>query len=192
MNAPGTQDSFQQRIPNLSSEELLAYLHNYRKFRKEAISIALEELKSRNEPIDSNLIIELNEYISPNGTPGENAATFNSSFTSTLINHAKHIYIACFAIAIVGFAAIRAFAVNPEDNPLGYNPLNTKKYLSQLEEIGGKANIMSAEFMDWFNSLWHGKKFATTFLILFSTLGLIFILINKLNTTPKRQTQNNI
>jgi hypothetical protein len=46
----------------------------------------------------------------------------------------------------------------PPENPLGYDPLDTKKYLHDLEVYGGKANVIAAQFRDWFDSLWHGKQ----------------------------------
>ena len=63
-----------------------------------------------------------------------------------------------FAAAIAIYAAAGASG----ENPLGYDPLQDKKYLHQLEEFGGKANVIAAEFEDWFASLWHGRRFAFT------------------------------
>jgi len=48
------------------------------------------------------------------------------------------------------------------DNPLGYNPLETKKYVHDLELYGGKANVMAAEFREWFAGLWYGRNLAYT------------------------------
>src|SRR5713226_5683007 len=69
------------------------------------------------------------------------------------------------AILIIGFATavvIYLTAQPPPENPLGYDPLDTKKYLHDLEVYGGKANIFAAEFREWFDSLWHGKRLAFT------------------------------
>ena len=69
------------------------------------------------------------------------------------------------AILVVGFsAAITAYVVNrlrPE-NPLGYDPLETKKYLHDLELYGGTANVLAAEFREWFVGLWYGRNLAFT------------------------------
>ncbi len=73
------------------------------------------------------------------------------------------------AILALGFAAavvIYLTAQPPSENPLGYDPLNTKKYLHDLELYGGKANIIAAQFRDWFDSLWHGKPLAFTIVVL--------------------------
>lgn len=69
------------------------------------------------------------------------------------------------AILVLGFAAaavIYLTAQPPPENPLGYDPLDTKKYLHDLEVYGGKANVLAAEFREWFDGLWHGKRLAFT------------------------------
>jgi hypothetical protein len=69
------------------------------------------------------------------------------------------------AILVLGFAAaivIYLTAGPPPGNPLGYDPLDTKKYLHDLEVYGGKANVLAAQFTDWFDSLWQGKRLAFT------------------------------
>ena len=69
------------------------------------------------------------------------------------------------AILVLGFATavvIYLTAQPPPGNPLGYDPLDTKKYLHDLEVYGGKSNVLAAELREWFNSLWHGKRLAFT------------------------------
>jgi hypothetical protein len=69
------------------------------------------------------------------------------------------------AILIVGFAsAIWIFlsATPPTDDPLGYDPMQSKKYLHDLELYGGKANVLAVQVVDWFDSLWHGRRLAFT------------------------------
>lgn len=69
------------------------------------------------------------------------------------------------AILFIGFAtAVVIFltAQPPPENPLGYDPLENKKYLHDLEVYGGTANVLAAEFIEWFDSLWHGKRLAST------------------------------
>src|SRR6266542_1311650 len=73
------------------------------------------------------------------------------------------------AILVLGFAAavvIYLTAQPPPENPLGYDPLDTKKYLHDLEVYGGRANVIAAQFRDWFASLWHGKQLAFTVAVL--------------------------
>jgi hypothetical protein len=73
------------------------------------------------------------------------------------------------AILLLGFAAavvIYLTAQPPPENPLGYDPMDTKKYLHDLEVYGGKANVLSAQFREWFDSLWHGKQLGFTVAVL--------------------------
>ena len=73
------------------------------------------------------------------------------------------------AILVLGFAAavvIFLTAKPPPGNPLGYDPMDTKRYLHDLEVYGGKANVLAAQFRDWFDSLWHGRRLAFTVAVL--------------------------
>ena len=73
------------------------------------------------------------------------------------------------AILVLGFVAavvIYLTAQPPAENPLGYDPLDTKKYLHDLQLYGGTANVLAAQFRDWFDGLWHGKPLAFTVLVL--------------------------
>jgi len=73
------------------------------------------------------------------------------------------------AILALGFAAavvIYLTAQPPPGNALGYDPLDTKRYLHDLEVYGGKANVLAAQFTDWFAGLWQGKRLAFTVAVL--------------------------
>ncbi len=77
----------------------------------------------------------------------------------------ERVRVGTRAILVLGLAAavvIYLTAQPPPENPLGYDPLDTKKYLHDLEVYGGKANVIAAQFRDWFDSLWHGKRLAYT------------------------------
>jgi len=73
-----------------------------------------------------------------------------------------------WAILAVGFtAAIAVYFVNrarPE-NPL-QGQLESKKYLHDLEIYGGQANVLAAEFREWFSGLWYGENLAYTIAVL--------------------------
>jgi hypothetical protein len=66
------------------------------------------------------------------------------------------------AIGLAAAVVIFLTAQPPPENPLGYDPLDTKKYLHDLEVYGGKANVFAAELREWFDSLWHGRRLAFT------------------------------
>jgi hypothetical protein len=79
-------------------------------------------------------------------------------------------------ILAVGFAAailIFLIAQEPGGNPLGYDPLATKKYVHDLQVYGGTANVLAAQFTDWFVSLWQGKQLALTVAVL--TVITVFV-----------------
>jgi hypothetical protein len=82
-----------------------------------------------------------------------------------LMTPAARVRAGTRAILVLGFAAavvIYLTAQPPPENPLGYDPLTTKAYLHDLEVYGGKAGVLSAQFREWFDSLWHGKQLAFT------------------------------
>ena len=79
------------------------------------------------------------------------------------------IRLATRAILVLGFAAavvIFLTAKPPPGNPLGYDPMDTKRYLHDMEVYGGKANVLAAQFRDWFDSFWHGRTLAFTVAVL--------------------------
>ncbi len=62
---------------------------------------------------------------------------------------------------------IYAFApVETSDDPWRTDPLNQRRYTRQMQVIGGKANLLSADFIDWFAGLWHGRNLAGTVAVL--------------------------
>ena len=85
-----------------------------------------------------------------------------------------------WAILAAGFTAsvIIFVASGPEpENPLGYDPMDTKAYLHDLEVYGGTANVLAAEFREWFAGLWHGRNLAGTVAVLtvLTVLALRFV-----------------
>jgi hypothetical protein len=89
----------------------------------------------------------------------------------------ERIRLATRAILVLGFAAavvIFLTAKPPPENPLGYDPMDTKRYLHDMEVYGGKANVLAAQFRDWFDSLWHGKTLAFTVAVLTMMAAFVF------------------
>jgi hypothetical protein len=69
------------------------------------------------------------------------------------------------AVAIVGFAIsiwIYLTAAGTPENPLGYEPEDSKVYLRDMQRYGGKANLIGSEIAGWFQGLWHGRALAFT------------------------------
>ncbi len=90
-------------------------------------------------------------------------------------------------------------AKNDSDSVLGYEteggyvypvmPEDSKKYMHDLELYGGKANVLTNEFMNWFAGLWHGKSLAFTvaFFTILIALGFFFV-ANHLRPDSKSDT----
>ena len=68
------------------------------------------------------------------------------------------------------------------ENPLGYEPLETKKYLHDLQMYGGTANVLAAEFREWFAGLWWGRNLAITI----AALSVLLALVARFFTTRLR------
>ena len=61
----------------------------------------------------------------------------------------------------------------------------SKRYEYEMERIGGKSNVLAAEFREWFVSLWHGRRLAHT-LVFLSVGGSLacFVLAHLLTYPP--------
>jgi len=42
------------------------------------------------------------------------------------------------------------------------SPEDSKRYMREMEQFGGRANVIAYKFGIWFGGLWHGKSFAFT------------------------------
>jgi hypothetical protein len=68
-------------------------------------------------------------------------------------------------ILLVGMSSavlIYVTAEDASDSGLVYEFEHSKKYIHDLEIIGGKANVLADEFSRWFAGLWQGKALAYT------------------------------
>jgi hypothetical protein len=88
----------------------------------------------------------------------------------------RRVRLVTRAILAAGFvAAVAVYVVasaRPED-PLN-DQLTSKKYLHDLEVYGGKANVLAAEFRDWFAGMWYGKNLAFTIAVLTVLAALVY------------------
>ena len=86
-------------------------------------------------------------------------------------------------ILVAGLAASAAvFALAPAETDDEYSGIyvasveNSKKYRLELERIGGKAAVVAAEFGDWFDGLWHGRRLPGTLAVLSVGVSLLCFL----------------
>jgi hypothetical protein len=86
------------------------------------------------------------------------------------------LYTVSALILVLGLCSsvVLYFAVGDVDteSPLG-NPLDeSKSYRRSLELYGGKANLLTAEFAEWFFGLWRGRSLALTIATLSGAISL--------------------
>ena len=66
-------------------------------------------------------------------------------------------------------SAVLIYAMAPAelpDDPWRSDPLGQRRYVRQMQVMGGKANLLSADFIEWFGGLWHGRNLAGTVAVL--------------------------
>ena len=100
------------------------------------------------------------------------------------------LYLISAIVLLVGLSSSSWIYLANRDNPetvLGYeivggnaylvNPENSKKYVHDLELMGGKSAVLADEFSRWFIGLWHGKSLAFTvaFIAIFISFGFFII-----------------
>lgn len=86
---------------------------------------------------------------------------------------------AILAAGLIAAVVIWFLAPPPEVDGWRDDPLNQKRNRRQMEQFGGKANLLSAEFIEWFGSLWAGKSLAGTVVVLsvIATGGFRFVAV---------------
>jgi hypothetical protein len=95
----------------------------------------------------------------------------------------RKIAIAVLAIGLCAAAAILVLAPpDVEDQPGPYvaSVDNSKRYQLELERIGGRSAVVAAQFNEWFESLWHGRRLAGTVAALSAVFSLLVFLAAKL------------
>ena len=105
------------------------------------------------------------------------------------MNLQTRLFLISAIILLVGLSSsIWIYLANANDSEtvLGYeivggnaypvNPENSKKYVHDLELMGGKPAVLADEFSRWFIGLWHGKSLAFTvaFIAIFISFGFFF------------------
>jgi hypothetical protein len=160
-------EPFHTRIPTLSDAELRKYITNYPKYRFEAIEAAANELRKRGHNISIDELNTIQKNIL-------NKNDYTPNYVKRLATHSKSIAVLILIVGLSSSVIVYLTARSAAPNPLGYNPLDTKKYLRELEVYGGKVNILATEFREWFGGLWHGKPLALTIVFITVILAIIF------------------
>ena len=82
-----------------------------------------------------------------------------------------------YLLLLLGFGSaivLYLIAPPPPDESGFDDPLTNKKYVHELKVLGGRANVLAAEFEDWFAAQWHGVALARTVLVLTIGATLVF------------------
>ena len=74
---------------------------------------------------------------------------------------------------LVGAAFIYAFAADDEDMSATREITSGRMYQHNIELMGGKFAVLSAEFNQWFGSLWQGRPLAYTVAVVAVGIALV-------------------
>lgn len=84
---------------------------------------------------------------------------------------AKRIALGIASAGATAGVLLYLFAAQPPANAYGFS---NKRYLYELERLGGKSNVMTARLIDDFAGLWHGKNLAFTVAALSACIAWLF------------------
>ena len=148
-------DSFYSRIPALSNDELFNYITHYSRYKIEAVQLAVTELRRRGIILSDDELSNIDAFFNLKSSRKRRPPYFNP-------DQLRWISYVIFGAGILISVVIYVTARPPMEHPFGYNPMNTKIFLRELELYGGKGNILAAEFREWFVGLWQGKNLSYT------------------------------
>jgi hypothetical protein len=86
-----------------------------------------------------------------------------------------------------GLAIYLLAAPPPPEDPFLATALDNKKYRRELAVYGGNANVVAADFMDWFSGLWHGRALGGTVAVLTIVTTLGFRVVVALPPMPREE-----
>ena len=175
-------ETFQSRIPTLSEAELRGYLQHREAYKAEAVEAALAELLHRGCAVSDEDRLTIQGELEQRDT---DRRAREGRWLLPLLGpvpqrRRPRLHLLAAAILVLGLGSalvIQRTAATRPPNPLGYEPEDTKRYLRQLEMVGGKANVAAVQFRQWFDGLWQGPQLATTVASLTVALAAGFWLV---------------
>jgi len=90
---------------------------------------------------------------------------------------------AVLLVGLVGAAFIYAFAAEDEDMNATREITSGRMYQHNIELMGGKFAVLSAEFNEWFGSLWHGRPLAYMVAVVAVGIALVCFWVGHLMST---------
>lgn len=158
--------SFHDRLPVLPDADLQRYVARPTEYRAEAVEAALAELARRGLTPSDEVLAEVRASILTREAALQSASAWYDgllgSDPATRRSRIRRLTAAILTAGLGSAALVYVTAAPEAANPLGYDPMDTKKYLRDLEVYGGKVNVLATEFMRWFDGLWHGRSLAFT------------------------------
>lgn len=161
--------AFADRLAAFSEADLRACLARPGDYRAEALAAVLAECARRGLPVSAA------ERAAVQGVLALRAAEGAGPDPHRMRRLARWTLVLGLAAA----AVIYLTAHPPPPDPLGYDPLDTKRYLRELEVVGGKGNVLGLQFRQWFAGLWQGRALAGTVAVLSGLLAALFRVLGR-------------
>lgn len=165
-------DAFHQRLAGLDEAELRAHLADPAAYRRDAVEAVLAELDRRGCALSEAELDQVRGTLDARDRSHTHPSLFGSGPARR-----RRLRLLSAAILVLGLGSsilILRAATAPTANPLGYEPEDTKRYLRQMEMIGGKANVMASRLRMGFASLFQGENLAFTVATLSALLSAGF------------------
>jgi hypothetical protein len=122
---PPLDDAFYARMLTLSDAELFTYIHQYSRYKAEAVQAAIAELHARGVSLSPDDLSEIDRYFTRNDPP----------LTRPFLVALRHLRWLSYAILVLGLlsAVVLYVTASPlPQHPLGYDPFASKKYVRDL------------------------------------------------------------
>ena len=172
-------ERFQTYLHDLPTEGLHRYASHPLDFRTEAVEAALAELERRGLGLPEAEVAALRQRLAARDAArhGVGAGARWLGEDPATRRHRARAGTALILVLGLGTAAIlHRTSAPPAPSPTGFEPEDSKKYLRQMEMIGGKANVVGAQFTRWFDGLWQGRGLARTVAVLtLASAGLFWV-----------------
>ncbi|MCX6548803.1 MAG: hypothetical protein NTW40_12305 [Acidobacteria bacterium] len=170
-------DSFQSRISTLSEAELRRYAEQPLSYRTDAVLAAVAELARRGQALPAGQVETIQAQLTQRDAARLAEAPWRRHLGQDPVTRRTRVSRVTVVILGVGLglaARLWWLAPPPAANPLGFEPEDSKKYLRQMEMIGGKANVVASQLQTWFDGLWHGRGLPRTVAVLTVVLAGTF------------------
>jgi hypothetical protein len=160
-------ETYLQRMPTLSDADLQAYLDRPGDFRPEAVAAAAAELRRRGLGPSEAVWASLQAALAPPPPPG----------SSRLARRMRALSPWVLGLGLA--AALLVYGMAGPADPQALGPLDSKRYLRELEVYGGRANVVALQLREAFAGLWRGRALAGTLAVLSAAASLLLRLAGR-------------